>query len=127
MRRLPGIVVITGATLVVMVALLVSGLRLVLPQLDHFRPQLVAWAQSAAGVPLEIGSMTGRWESFGPTLEIEKFRTSLPESDWQVERITLALDVWQSLLHGRWQFRDLTFHQLKLDLNSQFNGQQQDR
>ncbi|WP_323666462.1 AsmA2 domain-containing protein YhdP [Pectobacterium punjabense] len=126
MRRLPGILVITGATLVVMVALLVSGLRLVLPQLDHFRPQLVTWAQSAAGVPLEIGSMTGRWESFGPTLEIEKFRTSLPESDWQVERITLALDVWQSLLHGRWQFRDLTFHQLKLDLNSQFNGQKQD-
>ncbi|MBJ7222495.1 MULTISPECIES: AsmA2 domain-containing protein YhdP [unclassified Brenneria] len=126
MRRLPGILLATGATLIVIVALLVSGLRLVLPQLDRFRPQLVEWAQSAAGVPLEIGSLQGRWESFGPTLEIENFQTSLPESDWRVERITLALDVWQSLLHGRWQFRDLTFHQLRLDLNTTLSGTRED-
>ncbi|RLM27539.1 TIGR02099 family protein [Brenneria alni] len=126
MRRLPGILLATGATLIVIVALLVSGLRLVLPQLDHFRPQLVAWAQSVAGVPLEIGSLKGRWESFGPTLEIENFQTSLPESDWRVERITLALDVWQSLLHGRWQFRDLTFYQLQLDINATLAGKRQD-
>ncbi|MEH2920756.1 AsmA2 domain-containing protein YhdP [Samsonia erythrinae] len=125
MRRLPGILAVTGATLVVMVALLVSGLRLALPQLDHFRPQLVDWVQSAAGVPLEIGALKGRWASFGPTLEIEKLRTSLPESNWQVERVTLALDVWQSLLHGRWQFRDLTFHQLTLELKSPLNAQRQ--
>ncbi|MEH0873906.1 AsmA2 domain-containing protein YhdP [Pectobacterium cacticida] len=124
MRRLPGIVVTTGAALVVVTALLVSGLRLVLPQLDHLRPQLVAWVQSVTGVPLDIGAISGRWASFGPTLEIEKLRTSLPDSDWQVDRITLALDVWQSLLHGRWQFRDLTFYQLKLDINSPLTRQQ---
>ncbi|WP_409309069.1 AsmA2 domain-containing protein YhdP [Pectobacterium sp. B1J-3] len=123
MRRLPGILFVTGATLIVMVALLVSGLRLVLPQLDHFRPQLVAWAQSVSGVPLEIGTINGRWESFGPTLEVDNFQTTLPESTWQVERITLALDVWQSLLHGRWQFRDLTFHQSRIDINTQLNEQ----
>lgn len=126
MRRLPGILFVTGATLIVIVALLVSGLRLVLPQLDHFRPQLVAWAQSVSGVPLELGSLKGRWESFGPTLEIDNFRTSLPESDWQVKRITLALDVWQSLLHGRWQFRDLTFYQSRLALNTTLNEQHRD-
>ncbi|QTF10303.1 AsmA2 domain-containing protein [Brenneria izadpanahii] len=126
MRRLPGILLVTGATLIVIVALLVSGLRLVLPQLDYFRPQLVAWAQSATGVPLEIGSLKGSWESFGPSLELEKFQTTLPESDWRAERITLALDVWQSLLHWRWQFRDLTFYQLQLDLNTTLTGERQD-
>ncbi|ATA25651.1 TIGR02099 family protein [Brenneria goodwinii] len=126
MRRLPGILLVTGATLIVIVALLVSGLRLVLPQLDYFRPQLVAWTQSVAGVPLEIGSLKGHWASFGPTLEIEKFQTRLPESNWRAERITLALDVWQSLLHGRWQFRDLTFYQLQLDLNTTLTGERQD-
>ncbi|MFC3394074.1 AsmA2 domain-containing protein YhdP [Brenneria rubrifaciens] len=126
MRRLPGILFVTGATLIVIVALLVSGLRLVLPQLDHFRPQLVAWAQSVSGVPLEIGALKGRWESFGPALEIDHFRISLPESDWQVKRVTLALDVWQSLLRGRWQFRELTFYQSRLDLNTTLNGQRRD-
>lgn len=126
MRRLPGILFATGATLIVIVALLVSGLRLVLPQLDRFRPQLAAWVQSVTGAPLEIGSIKGRWASFGPSLEIEKLQTTLPESDWRVERITLALDVWQSLLHGRWQFRDLTFYQLRLNLNTTLTGQSRD-
>ncbi len=42
MRRLPGILLLTGATLVVIVALLVSGLRLALPHLDSWRPQILA-------------------------------------------------------------------------------------
>lgn len=35
-----------------------------------------------------------------------------------VKRVTLALDVWQSLLHMRWQFRDLTFWQLQAHTNT---------
>ncbi len=35
-----------------------------------------------------------------------------------VKRVTLALDVWQSLLHMRWQFRDLTFWQLQVHTNT---------
>nr|WP_113865385.1 AsmA2 domain-containing protein YhdP [Brenneria salicis]NMN93159.1 uncharacterized protein (TIGR02099 family) [Brenneria salicis ATCC 15712 = DSM 30166]RBP65239.1 uncharacterized protein (TIGR02099 family) [Brenneria salicis ATCC 15712 = DSM 30166]RLM31736.1 TIGR02099 family protein [Brenneria salicis ATCC 15712 = DSM 30166] len=126
MRRLPGILFVTGATLIVIVALLVSGLRLALPQIDHFRPQLVAWAETVSGVKLEIGSLKGRWENFGPTLEIDNFSALSPEADWRVERITLALDVWQSLLHARWQFRDLTFYQSRFDLNTPLTGQRQD-
>ncbi len=34
MRRLPGILLLTGAALVVIAALLVSGLRIALPHLD---------------------------------------------------------------------------------------------
>ncbi len=41
MRRLPGILLLTVATLIVVVALLVSGLRLVLPQLNSWRPQVL--------------------------------------------------------------------------------------
>ncbi len=42
MRRLPGILLLTAAALTVVVALLVRGsLRLVLPQLDAWRPQLL--------------------------------------------------------------------------------------
>lgn len=126
MRRLPGLLLITGATIVVIVALAVSGLRLALPQLDRFRPQIESWVQSAAGVPVAIGGLSGSWESFGPTLEIDNLSATLPESNWQIERITLALDVWQSLLHARWQFRDLTFHRLRLTMDATLTGQRAD-
>ncbi|CAI1126550.1 Uncharacterized protein involved in outer membrane biogenesis [Serratia entomophila] len=118
MRRLPGILLATGATLIVVVALLISGLRLVLPKLNDYRPQLLAKVESLSGVPVQVDFMQGRWETFGPTLEMRNVRATLPKSNLHIERVTLALDVWQSLLHWRWQFRDLTFYQFQLDLNT---------
>lgn len=126
MRRLPGLLLITGATIVVVVALLVSGLRLAMPQLDRFRPQIMAWVASTTGVSVEAGHLSGRWESFGPTLTIDALKSASPAARWQAERITLALDVWQSLLHARWQFRDLTFHRMDLTLDATLTGQRAD-
>lgn len=40
----------------------------------------------------------------------------------KIKRVTLALDVWQSLLHLRWQFRDLTFYQLQFLTNTPISG-----
>lgn len=126
MRRLPGLLLITGATIVVVVALLVSGLRLAMPQLDHFRPQIMAWVTSTTGVTVEAGRLSGSWESFGPTLVIDSLQSASPVARWQAEQITLALDVWQSLLHARWQFRDLTFHRMHLTLDATLTGQRAD-
>lgn len=126
MRRLPGIVLTTCATIVVIVALAISGLRLALPQLHRFQEQLVDKVQSVAGVPITLEQISGSWQTFGPTLELKKLSVSLPDSSVKVERVTLALDVWQSLLHFRWQFRDLTFYNLDLDTNATFGGNSQD-
>lgn len=127
MRRLPGILLATGASIIVVVALLISGLRLALPKLNDYRPQLVAKLQSYTGIPLQLGQIDGRWETFGPTLEMRDVQAKLPEHDIKIERITLALDVWQSLLHFRWQFRDLTFYQLQWDINGTFPSGDQDK
>ncbi|CAI1091676.1 Uncharacterized protein involved in outer membrane biogenesis [Serratia quinivorans] len=124
MRRLPGILLATGASLIVIVALLISGLRLALPELNNYRPQLLAKVESLSGVPVQIDFMQGSWETFGPQLEMRNVRATLPKSNLRIERVTLALDVWQSLLHWRWQFRDLTFYQLQFDLNTTLGGEE---
>ncbi|WP_440493364.1 YhdP family protein, partial [Serratia sarumanii] len=125
MRRLPGILLATGATLIVIVALLISGLRLMLPKLNDYRPQLLAQVEKLSGVPVQMDFLQGSWETFGPQLEMRNLSATLPKSDVHIERVTLALDVWQSLLHWRWQFRDLTFYQFRLDLNATLGGDRQ--
>lgn len=55
-----GIMFATGATIIVVVALLVSGLRMMLPLINDYRPQIVAKVQSISGIPLEVGFMQGR-------------------------------------------------------------------
>lgn len=119
MRRLPGILLLTSATLVVIIALLVSGLRLVLPHLDKWRPQLLAQIEDLTGMPVEASQLYASWQNFGPTLEIRDLKVGLKDGgEMSVRRVTLALDVWQSLLHMRWQFRDLTFWQLQAYTNT---------
>jgi len=116
---LPGILLLTGATLVVIVALLVSGLRLVLPHLDSWRPQLLAKIESSTGVPVDVSQISASWQNFGPTLDVRDINASLKDGGYlKIKRVTLALDVWQSLLHLRWQFRDLTFYQLRFLTNT---------
>ncbi|EGT3574170.1 AsmA2 domain-containing protein [Citrobacter amalonaticus] len=119
MRRLPGILLLTGAALVVVVALLVSGLRLALPHLDSWRPTILSKIESATGLPVKASQISANWQNFGPTLEARDIHAELKDGgEFSVKRVTLALDVWQSLLHMRWQFRDLTFWQLNFRTNT---------
>ncbi|HCQ3140847.1 TPA: AsmA2 domain-containing protein YhdP [Escherichia coli] len=119
MRRLPGILLLTGAALVVIAALLVSGLRIALPHLDAWRPEILNKIESATGMPVEASQLSDSWQNFGPTLEAHDIRAELKDGgEFSVKRVTLALDVWQSLLHMRWQFRDLTFWQLRFRTNT---------
>ena len=119
MRQLPRILLLTGAAVIVIVALLVSGLRLVMPHIDRHRDTLLDAVSSATGLKVDAASLQGRWENFGPTLDARQLTVALPDGgSLNIGRVTLALDVWQSLLHARWQFRELTFWQLDLDSRS---------
>ncbi len=118
MRQLPRILLLLVATVIVIVALLVSGLRLAMPHLDSYRSNILQIASNASGMPIKASKLQGKWENFGPTLEIHDLNVEMKDSDkLTIARVNLALDVWQSLLHWRWQFRDLTFWQLHLDSN----------
>ena len=121
MRRLPGIMLLASATIVVVLALLLSGLRLVIPHLDTWRIPILQKISAVSEMQITADALTGRWESFGPRLEVRNLRADLGNNDHlSVQRVTLALDVWQSLLHLRWQFRELVFWQLDLTTESAF-------
>jgi len=122
-RQLPRILLLTGATLVVVTALLVSGLRLLMPHMNSWRTPILEQVSAAAGLKIQASSLEGQWENFGPRLEIKNIQADFPDGGGlKIQRVTLALDVWQSLLHLRWQFRDLTFWQLNLVTNTPLTG-----
>ncbi|MGI3453194.1 AsmA2 domain-containing protein YhdP, partial [Citrobacter arsenatis] len=90
-----------------------------LPHLDSWRPAILGKIESATGLPDSASQLSASWQNFGPTLEARNIHAQLKDGgEFSVKRVTLALDVWQSLLHMRWQFRDLTFWQLQLRTNT---------
>lgn len=119
MRRLPGILSLIVATLIVIVALLISGLRILMPYMNQYRTEILSAVSSATDSHIQASELSGRWETFGPSVEIKDLHSTLDDgTTLTVSHVRLALDVWQSLLHARLQFRDLTFWQLHLDLPS---------
>ncbi|WP_241622413.1 AsmA2 domain-containing protein YhdP [Rosenbergiella australiborealis] len=109
--------------LLVMAALMVTALRLAMPHMNHYRSQLLSAASTAAGVHLSADKLQGEWKNFGPTLEVENFSAALADgATLRIKHVTLALDIWQSLLHANLTFRDLTFWQLHFSIQ-QFSEQ----
>lgn len=121
-KRLPGILLTLSATLIVLVALVVSGLRLTLPYLETFRPYILQQLNAVYGPNIDVRDMKGTWQSFGPTLDIGGVTLNVDDEKLSIQRVTVALDIWQSLLQWRWQFRDVTFYRLRLDLNTTLLG-----
>ncbi|MDC9605514.1 AsmA2 domain-containing protein YhdP [Xenorhabdus griffiniae] len=122
MKRLPGILLATAAIVIIIVALLVSGLRFFLPHINEYRQQLVEKIADVTNIPVNIGYITGHWEPFGPSLEIHDISAKTADADIHAQKVILSLDVWRSLLQRRWHFRDLSFYQLQVNYDKALFG-----
>ncbi|WP_457913446.1 AsmA2 domain-containing protein YhdP [Candidatus Gillettellia adelgis] len=117
MKRLSEILLVIGTILIVTIALLMIGLSFMLPALNHYRPQLLAKIASLSGVSLQVSFIQGGWQPYGPRLEMYNINATLPTGNLHIERLTLSLNVWRSLLYWSWKFRDITIHQLQCNLH----------
>lgn len=62
-EAIAGDLLLTGAALVVIAALLVSGLRIALPHLDAWRPEILNKIESATGMPVEASQLSASWQN----------------------------------------------------------------
>ncbi|MEI9750334.1 AsmA2 domain-containing protein YhdP [Moellerella wisconsensis] len=121
MKRLPKIMLVTAALVLIICALLLSGLRFFLPYINDYRTQIAARFEQTSGIPIEIGHLDAAWHSFGPSLTINQVVIRSDMLDADAEKISIELDVWRSLFSLRWRFRDLTFYQLNVDYKVPFD------
>ncbi|MCW2257724.1 uncharacterized protein (TIGR02099 family) [Providencia alcalifaciens] len=127
MKRLPRLVWITTAIVLLLCALLLTGLRFLLPNIDHYRQNIVSYIEENADVSLQIGQIEGAWQSFGPVLTLTDVVVHHADADAKASKIAVELDVWNSLLSLTWRFRDITFYQLNVDYKAPFNFEGSDQ
>ncbi|MCY4284735.1 MAG: DUF3971 domain-containing protein [Thiotrichales bacterium] len=68
------------AGLVVLAAAALVGLRLLLPELGHYRPQIEQWLSHTAGRKVEIGAVDARWRGWTPVFHIRDIRLAGDEN-----------------------------------------------
>lgn len=121
MKRLPRVVLVTTAVIFLLCALVLTGLRFLLPNIDSYRQDIIGYVEKHADVVVQIGKIEGAWQYFGPTLRLTDVELHNATTDVKASAITVELDIWRSLLSLRWRFRDLTFYQLSVDHKVPFN------
>ncbi|AWH88424.1 AsmA2 domain-containing protein YhdP [Limnobaculum parvum] len=103
--------------LLVLLTLVVGGLRFALPRINEYRQPILDTVNRFTGIPAQVEQMEGKWEMFGPALDLRNISLETSAGKIDISRVTVALDVWESLLHFRFQFRDLTFYQVNGNLD----------
>jgi uncharacterized protein (TIGR02099 family) len=97
--RLAGV---TLLTVVIASALLLGLTRLLLPTVEHFRPQVQTWISTQVGRKVEIGSLRAGWRGWTPVLHLGAVRVfgAKGQELARFRAARVSVDVLGSLVQG---------------------------
>ncbi|MEF1283650.1 YhdP family protein [Vibrio sp. M250220] len=108
-------------TVLVFLAITVTVLRITLPQLNHFQPQIQAWINQGSGLDFEVSDLHGFWRNSHPSISLKGVKANTPESSgihFSADTVEVELDLFQSLIQREPVVAELKIYQLNLDITS---------
>lgn len=102
-------------------ALVITSLRLFLPSLNKYQPEIEGFLSQATGFSISIGELDGRWRNTNPSLNLRKLTAIDPATGDEiiaVKDVEIQLNILSSLWAGQPQFADLRIDKLSADLTS---------
>ncbi|PHH57181.1 YhdP family phospholipid transporter [Coxiella burnetii] len=94
----------TAASVIILFAVLISGVRMTVPLLNHQRDFFEHWASHALHQPVHIGQIATSWYGFNPALTFQKVIVTDPtqhKSLLRVSQLSISVNLFQSLIHWR--------------------------
>ena len=102
-------------------ALVITSLRLLLPSLNQYQPEVEAFLSKSTGFSISIGELDGRWRNTNPSLNLKNLTAVDPVSGDEiisVKDVEIQLNILSSLWAQQPQFADLRIDKLVADLTS---------
>jgi len=120
-------VLITGATLVIVIALFTGLLRLGLPYASTYKQEVQGWVSNYLRAPVEIGTMNLGWRGLRPHITLDDVALasgSRGNVNVTLEQIELDFNLFKSLYDGELNINNVTIVGANLSLeyfgNSRF-------
>ena len=115
-RRLARWTWYTLAGLVLLCAVALAGVRVLLPELGHYRPQIEAWLSRVTERQVEIGAIDAEWRGWTPVFRIRDVRLgggSAPpdataDSSIRLADLTFSIDPLDLVRSGTFRPREIT-------------------
>ncbi|QUJ67130.1 TIGR02099 family protein [Photobacterium sp. GJ3] len=116
----------TLLTLLVIGAVLITSLRILLPQLNDYRDPITRWLSAEANLQISVELVEGRWHNLGPVMALHGVSLGQNSHDMiQVREVDFEVDLWRSLQNLKPVFRDVQLYGLSLDLTQLPQGSQE--
>ncbi|WP_194438410.1 YhdP family protein [Vibrio fluminensis] len=108
-------------TVMVLLAIAVTTLRIALPQLNHFQKEIQTWVNQGTGLEFEIGDISGFWRNTHPSISLVDVRANTPKGSgigFAAQTVEVEFDLFQSLVQLEPVVADLSVHGLNVDIRS---------
>lgn len=107
-------------TVLVILAITVTALRITLPQLNQHKSEIEAWVSKGSGFEFTLSGVSGFWRNTHPSISLKNIDANLAgqENHLSVEEVEIEFDLIQSMIHLKPVIADLTLNGLNLDIRS---------
>ena len=115
----------TLVALVVLLAILMTALRLMLPLADRYSEELQSYVGRQIGLPMYVGSLHADWRGLTPEIELGYVRVLDAEglnTQLRIRELEMGLDVWRSLWRRELVLSRLTVRGTRLLLSRDDQG-----
>ncbi|NOI65895.1 YhdP family protein [Vibrio sp. 99-8-1] len=119
--RIGRIALLVLVTVMVILALAVTALRVTLPRLDNYQNEITSWVVESTGLPFSIGSVNGYWRNTRPSISLQNVEIqniSDANITFYVDEVQIQVDLIQSLLTLSPQVASLNAKGLSLDISA---------
>src|SRR5471032_934011 len=110
------------ALLLVLAAVYVSLGRELTPLVAEYRAEIEAKAQAAVDMPVQIGSLEGRWSGFAPVLLAHDVMVGEGSSALRLDQVEVVPDIWASLMAREVRIAHLEVSGLQLSVKEDKDG-----
>lgn len=121
LTRLGRIVTWLLVSLLVLLAIAITALRVLLPEMNLFKDEIQGWVSEQSQIQFEISDVRGFWRNTHPSLALQGVQARFPDGSqiqFNTDRIDVEFDLFDSLLQQEPVVANLVIHQLKLDIRS---------
>lgn len=118
MYRTGRVLVWLCASLLLILALLTTLLRILLPNLNVYQSDISNWLQKSSGVDLRFANVEGEFSYLTPSLKLQNVVFSSSEKlplTANVETVKLRFDVWRSVMQKQLVIEDVELDGLDID------------
>ena len=102
------------AGLVMLAAVALAGLRLLLPELGHYRPEIERWLSRVTELQVELGTVDAHWRGWTPVFRITDLRLvadtptgGSADASFRLADLTFSIEPLDLLLAGAFRPREI--------------------